>query len=527
MVRCLRRPGSPGSACWPDSTGWPSASWTSRSTPTAAGLPAEVTAHKLAAVLGPIHLDDALSMAEVEAALRVGDGRGGRGDRRGRGPAGARRHGHRQHHPGRGPDRRDLRGRGRPGDRPRYRSRRRALAAKIALDRPRLCDRAGDRVRDPRPAAGRARLGRYGGRASGSWWRRPAPAYRSCWTGCHASPRRAWRRISQPGVLGWCAAGHRSTEPSQRLALDKLGLEPHARSRAAARRGQRGRWPRCPCSGRRCCSSGRWPGWPISLRGAVKGSWPALRLAVGTLTVLPVGFRSRRPAVAGRAMLLAPLAVAPARRRVGRRRLGGVRDRLAAAAGRAGRRRGAGARHPGPAPGRSGRHGGRPGFRLGSRTGAGDHAPRRHRPDGRGGVDLGARRFRPSPSASWSDGWPSAVLLLADHLLLPGRRVGLCLRDGAFRRHGPTGSARRWPGRCRAARWSISWLSRLRRDHRGAGLGRRRAGGSVRWRSSPRWSGAGPAAAALRAALRRGDRGRDGRLRRDRVHRALLGALSA
>lgn len=29
-----------------------------------------------------------------------------------------------------------------------------------------------------------------------------------------------------PGVLAWCAAGHRSTEPAQRLALDKLGLEP-------------------------------------------------------------------------------------------------------------------------------------------------------------------------------------------------------------------------------------------------------------------------------------------------------------
>ncbi len=30
----------------------------------------------------------------------------------------------------------------------------------------------------------------------------------------------------EPGVVAWCAAGHRSTEPSQRLALDKLGLEP-------------------------------------------------------------------------------------------------------------------------------------------------------------------------------------------------------------------------------------------------------------------------------------------------------------
>jgi nicotinate-nucleotide--dimethylbenzimidazole phosphoribosyltransferase len=29
-----------------------------------------------------------------------------------------------------------------------------------------------------------------------------------------------------PGVVPWCVAGHRSTEPSQRLALDKLGLEP-------------------------------------------------------------------------------------------------------------------------------------------------------------------------------------------------------------------------------------------------------------------------------------------------------------
>jgi len=30
----------------------------------------------------------------------------------------------------------------------------------------------------------------------------------------------------EPGVVAWCAAGHRSTEPAQQLALDKLGLEP-------------------------------------------------------------------------------------------------------------------------------------------------------------------------------------------------------------------------------------------------------------------------------------------------------------
>lgn len=30
----------------------------------------------------------------------------------------------------------------------------------------------------------------------------------------------------EPGVVAWCVAGHRSTEPAQRLALEKLGLEP-------------------------------------------------------------------------------------------------------------------------------------------------------------------------------------------------------------------------------------------------------------------------------------------------------------
>lgn len=29
-----------------------------------------------------------------------------------------------------------------------------------------------------------------------------------------------------PGVVAWCAAGHRSTEPAQQLALEKLGLRP-------------------------------------------------------------------------------------------------------------------------------------------------------------------------------------------------------------------------------------------------------------------------------------------------------------
>ena len=29
-----------------------------------------------------------------------------------------------------------------------------------------------------------------------------------------------------PGVVAWCAAAHRSPEPGQQLALDKLGLSP-------------------------------------------------------------------------------------------------------------------------------------------------------------------------------------------------------------------------------------------------------------------------------------------------------------
>ena len=30
----------------------------------------------------------------------------------------------------------------------------------------------------------------------------------------------------EPGLIAWCAAGHRSTEPAQQVALEKLGLEP-------------------------------------------------------------------------------------------------------------------------------------------------------------------------------------------------------------------------------------------------------------------------------------------------------------
>jgi nicotinate-nucleotide--dimethylbenzimidazole phosphoribosyltransferase len=55
--------------------------------------------------------------------------------------------------------------------------------------------------------------------------RRHARAYRCCSMGSSPSPKPAWPRMWN---LAWShgAAGHRSTEPAQQLALDKLGLPP-------------------------------------------------------------------------------------------------------------------------------------------------------------------------------------------------------------------------------------------------------------------------------------------------------------
>ena len=63
-------------------------------------------------------------------------------------------------------------------------------------------------------AAGRARFGRYRGRASDSWWRRRGPGCPSCWTGSSAWPRRVSRRISLP--VCWAGAPPGIARPSRR-----------------------------------------------------------------------------------------------------------------------------------------------------------------------------------------------------------------------------------------------------------------------------------------------------------------------
>ena len=87
-------------------------------------------------------------------------------------------------------------------------------------------DRAGERVSDPVDRLTALGLGRSGRRGGLSAHREPGPAYRCCWTAWSRWPRRRWPRTWRPVSPTWCVAGHRSTEPAQQLALDKLGLSP-------------------------------------------------------------------------------------------------------------------------------------------------------------------------------------------------------------------------------------------------------------------------------------------------------------
>ena len=112
------------------------------------------------------------------------------------------------------------------------------LTHKTAVVAPAL-DRMGDRVADPM-----ARLAGLGSAdlAAGVGFlctaaRRGVPVLLD---GIVSVAEVAVAEELEPGVIGWCAAGHRSTEPAQQLALDKLGLEPDARSRSAVGRGHRG-----------------------------------------------------------------------------------------------------------------------------------------------------------------------------------------------------------------------------------------------------------------------------------------------
>jgi nicotinate-nucleotide--dimethylbenzimidazole phosphoribosyltransferase len=98
------------------------------------------------------------------------------------------------------------------------------LAAKTAIVAQAL-DRMGDRVADPR-----TRLAGLGSAdlAAGVGFlctaaRRGVPVLLD---GIVSLAELAVAEELEPGVIGWCAAGHRSTEPAQQLALDKLGLMP-------------------------------------------------------------------------------------------------------------------------------------------------------------------------------------------------------------------------------------------------------------------------------------------------------------
>ena len=188
------------------------------------GLPAEVTAHKLRRSSEPIHLADALSLAEVEAAVRVGEALAAEEVAAGADLLVLGDMGIGNTTPaaaliaatfGVGADQVTGRGTGVDDN---------AFAAKVELIGEAL-RRAGDRVRDPvqrMAALGSADLAVGVGFLIGAA-RAGVPILLD---GVATLAEVCVAEDLQPGVLAWCAAGHRSTEPSQRLALDKLGLEP-------------------------------------------------------------------------------------------------------------------------------------------------------------------------------------------------------------------------------------------------------------------------------------------------------------
>jgi nicotinate-nucleotide--dimethylbenzimidazole phosphoribosyltransferase len=187
-------------------------------------LPAAVVAHKLRRSSEPIQLTDAMPVAEVEAALAVGHalareeiaagadllivGDMGIGNTT---PAAA------LIAASLGVGAEQVTGRGSGLDDGR-------LAAKTELIATALA-RAGDRARDPvqrLAALGSADLAVGVGflvAAAGAGVPVLLDGVVSLAELCVAEDL-------EPGVVAWCAAGHRSTEPSQRLALEKLGLEP-------------------------------------------------------------------------------------------------------------------------------------------------------------------------------------------------------------------------------------------------------------------------------------------------------------
>lgn len=99
-----------------------------------------------------------------------------------------------------------------------------ALTAKTALVQ-RALDRAGDRTADPvdrLTALGSADLAAGVGFLVAAA-RAGVPVLLD---GVIALAEASVAEDLAPGCVAWWAAGHRSTEPAQQLALDKLGLEP-------------------------------------------------------------------------------------------------------------------------------------------------------------------------------------------------------------------------------------------------------------------------------------------------------------
>ncbi|MCW2798577.1 MAG: cobT, partial [Aeromicrobium sp.] len=188
------------------------------------GVPADVTAHKVRRSSGAIHLEDALTPQETSQALEVGravareeieagaqlllSGDMGIGNTT---PAAA------LIAASLGLPASEVTGRGTGVDET-------GLAHKTAVVQQAL-DRAGDRVEDPfdtLTALGSADLAAAAGFMAAAA-RAGIPVLLD---GVISVAAAVMADRLAPGAAAWFAAGHRSTEPAQSFALDKLGLEP-------------------------------------------------------------------------------------------------------------------------------------------------------------------------------------------------------------------------------------------------------------------------------------------------------------
>jgi nicotinate-nucleotide--dimethylbenzimidazole phosphoribosyltransferase len=189
-----------------------------------AGVPPEVTAHKIRRGSGAIHLEDALTADETRQAIAVGEtvaaeeiaagaqllicGDMGIGNTT---PASA------LIAASLGLAVADVVGRGTGVDEA-------GLARKTAIVQ-QAVDRAADRVTDPVETL--AALGSADLAASAGFMAAAARAgVPVLLDGVVSVAAAVLADRFAPGAAAWFAAGHRSTEPAQSLALDKLGLEP-------------------------------------------------------------------------------------------------------------------------------------------------------------------------------------------------------------------------------------------------------------------------------------------------------------